>query len=242
MRRRRGVALAGLAAMLAVLAVLAVHNVPDGMTEEDIVYGDRILAAAGYEGPKRGFGDLTLFDNQIRAIAAVQDAVIKMAKLDEEITFDHPREPRDAFEQKRGLCYDRSRAIEKILGVIGFETRHVSIYSTEKRGAIFALLTPRNESHALTEVKTANGWMAIDPNVRWMGLTTDGELLTTVALRSVDVVKTRWAGGNGVAPHPIFLKSYIVVRGLYSRHGRFYPPYTPIPDINWRQLFQNFSD
>ena len=239
MRRRRGVALAGLAAMT---AVLAVHNVPDAVTEDDIVYGDRILAAAGYEGPKRGFGDLVLFENQIRAIAAVQDAVISMAKLDEEIPFGQAREPRDAFEQKKGLCYDRSRAIEKILAVIGFETRHVAVYGTDKRNALLALLTPGNDSHALTEVKTNKGWIAIDPNVRWMALTAEGQPLTVAGLRSLDMATARWSAGASAAPHPIFRKPYTFVRGLYSRHGRFYAPYSPIPDVNWRQLLENFSD
>jgi hypothetical protein len=245
MRRRRGIAAA---ASALVLAVIAVHNVPDAVTEEDRDYGERILAAAGYTGAERDFGafhafdNLNAFDNQIRAIDAVQDAVISMAKLDEEITFDHAREPRDAFEQKKGLCYDRSRTIEKILGSLGFETRHVAVYGTDKRNALLALLTPGNDSHALTEVKTNRGWMAVDPNVRWIGLTAEGQPLTVAALRSIDMATARWSGNGEAAPHPIFRKRYTFVRGLYSRHGRFYPPYTPIPDVNWRQLVQNFID
>lgn len=239
MRRRRGIAAA---ASALVVAILAVHNVPDAITEEDIVFGDRILAAAGYEGPKRGFGDLALFENQIRAIAAVQVAVISMAKLDEEIPFGTTREPRDIFEQKKGLCYDRARAIEKILSIIKFKTRHVSVYATDKRNAAMALLTPGNNSHALTEVKTARGWMVVDPNARWMALTPEGQPLDATALRNLDVRNARWAGTSDAKPHPIFSKPYVVVRGLYSRHGRFYPPYWPIPDVNWRQLLDNFGD
>ena len=114
MRRRRGIAAA---ASALVVAILALNNVPDGYTEEDIVYGDRILQAAGYEGPKRGFGDLALFENQIRAIAAVQDAVISMAKLDEEIPFDHAREPRDIVRAEEGaLLRPRPRNREDTLG------------------------------------------------------------------------------------------------------------------------------
>ena len=37
----------------------------------------------------------------------------------------------------------------------------------------------------------------------------------------------------------IYLHSFIYVYGLYSRHGRFYPPYNFIPDINYREFIQN---
>jgi hypothetical protein len=29
------------------------------------------------------------------------------------------------------------------------------------------------------------------------------------------------------------------IYSLYSRHGRFYPPYDPVPDVNWAELAQN---
>lgn len=245
MRRRRGIAAA---ASALVLAVFALHNVPDAVTEEDRDYGERILAAAGYTGAKREFGNLIAFDNvdafsnQFKAIAAVQDAVIRVAAQDDEIPFGHAREPRDAFEQKKGLCYDRSRTIEKLLAVLGLETRHVSVYATEGTSAIRALVTPGNDSHALTEVKTSRGWLAVDPNVRWMALTAEGTPLTVAGLRSIDMAHAAWASSPTVKPHSIFLKHFTFVRGLYSRHGRFYPPYTPIPDVNWRQLAQNFRE
>lgn len=229
------------AVLALIVAVLAMHNVPDAATEEDREYGNRILAAAGYEGAKRDFGDLTVFDNQVRAIQAVQDAAISIAKLDEEISQGSEREPRNVFEQKKGLCYDRSRAIEKMLAALGFEVRHVAIYATVARGTIAAVLTPGNDSHALTEVSTSKGWMLVEPNVPWIGLTADGRTVDAAALRSIDMADARWAPGVTGKPHPIFSNAYAYVRGLYSRHGGFYPPYTPIPDVNWRQLVQNFG-
>ena len=84
--------------------------------------------------------------------------------------------------------------------------------------------------------------MAVDPNVRWIGLSDDGRPLTITALRSIDLQSARWALGGSAVPHRIFRKSFIYVRGLYSRHGRFYPPYGPLPDVNWRQLAVNFAD
>ncbi|MGQ0673480.1 MAG: transglutaminase-like domain-containing protein [Hyphomicrobium sp.] len=230
-----------MAAAALAATVLAIHAVPDAATPEDRVYADRMLEAAGYVGQARDFGDLSQFENQLRAIAAVQDAVIEVAVTDAEIPFDRTREPRDAFELRKGLCYDRSRAIEKGLDALGLETRHVSVYAVDGRTALGALLTPGNDSHALTEVRTAKGWMAVDPNVRWVGRTADGEVLTVAGLRGLDLAAVRWEGGQSSPPHAIFSKPFVYILGLYSRHGRFYPPYTPVPDVNWRQLLQNFS-
>jgi hypothetical protein len=227
--------------MLALVVLAAIHDVPVSATQEDIQFGDLMLAEAGYSGPKRALGDLTSFDTQLKAILAAQDTVIRIAPRDEEIPFDRAREPRDLFEMRKGLCYDRSRALEKLLAMMGLESRHVAIYSTAKRGALAALLTPGNDSHALTEVKTARGWMTIDPNTRWIGLTQDGRVVDIAGLRALDAAKTAWAG-EGAQPHPIFSAPFVFVRGLYSRHGRFYSPYTPVPDVNWRQLVQNFTD
>jgi hypothetical protein len=42
--------------------------------------------------------------------------------------------------------------------------------------------------------------------------------------------------------NPIFRSDFTYVIGLFSRHGRFYPPFTPIPDVNWRQIVYNLVD
>ena len=221
--------------------VLWLHNVSAGASAEDQLFSYRILAEAGYASERKGFGDLSQFEDQIKAILSVQDAVIKLAKEDAEIPFDHEREPKDVYELRRGLCYDRSRAIEKLLATLGFEVRHVAVYATGGIGVVPALLTPGNASHALTEVKTAKGWLAVDPNVRWVALTSAREPLTVGAIRGRDRTSTQWAAEVSAAPHPIFNGSYTYIRGLYSRHGRFYPPYGPIPDVNLWQLLQNFT-
>ena len=40
---------------------------------------------------------------------------------------------------------------------------------------------------------------------------------------------------------PILGRPFTYLFGLYSRHGRFYPPYTPVPDLDWGQLGYNFG-
>ena len=37
----------------------------------------------------------------------------------------------------------------------------------------------------------------------------------------------------------IYTNFFVAVYGLYSRHGRFYPPYNLIPDINYGEFIQN---
>lgn len=40
----------------------------------------------------------------------------------------------------------------------------------------------------------------------------------------------------------LFKRPSVHIRGLYSRHGHFYPPYTPVPDFNVQQLLSNAGD
>ena len=88
-------------------------------------------------------------------------------------------------EAGKGLSYNRSRAIETILRLYGLEKRHVAIYSTAETGsAIRSLLTPGIDSHAISEVRTLNGWMAVDSNAPWIGPTADGEIVETSDMRA----------------------------------------------------------
>ena len=40
-------------------------------------------------------------------------------------------------------------------------------------------------------------------------------------------------------PFNIYMKPFIYIYGLYSRHGKFYPPYNLVPDINYGEFIQN---
>jgi hypothetical protein len=141
----------------------------------------------------------------------------------------------DLYEAKRGLCYDRSRAIEKVLSHLGFEVRHAAVYSTKKTGRLAAFLTPKTQSHAVTEVKTEHGWLVIDSNRRWIGLTSDGQPVALEALQDKSAEQT-WDTRLQEDMSPILAGPYTYLFGLYSRHGRFYPPYTPVPDVDWGQI------
>jgi hypothetical protein len=241
LRRRYGWRWRGwlLAALLTGVGFAAYQNVPTAVTVEDREYAERILAAAGYIGARREFGDLEDFEGQVRAIAAVQHAVLLAAPTDKGVALDRTREPKDVFELRQGLCFDRSRAMEKLLSYLGLDVRHVAVYATADRSVLAALVTPENPSHAVTEVRTEKGWMLIDSNKRWMGITRDRRPVSTAELRDLLSPTDGWAAESRAALNPIFVEDYVFIYGLYSRHGRFYPPFAPFPDVNYRQLLDN---
>lgn len=216
----------------------AVHNVDTAPTAEDRTYAGLILERAGYvPGTLAHPGG---FDAEIAAVLAVQDAVLDATPLGRGLPIGHTREPKDIAEAGQGLCFDRSRAIEKILATLGMETRHLAIYAIGKQGRLRALLTPGVDSHAVTEVRTARGWIAVDSNARWIGLDAEGRVWSVEALRARDPFTVAW---DPRVPERLswaqFAGPFTYVIGLYSRHGGFFPPYTPVPDVNYAQLLAN---
>lgn len=223
--------------VLVSITVFALHNVPTTLSDDDRTASHEILERAGYGQEWRTKLDLATYDGQVEAIIAVQDAVLKASPNDTDIPFDMPREPADLLRMQMGFCFDRSRAIEKILAMLGLETRHIAVYSTRKTGsALVSLLTPQVMSHAVSEVKTNKGWMVVDSNDRWIGLTRDNLPVSMETLRNTHASGTKWSARNEDRVNRIFTGEFTYVIGLYSRHGRFFPPYTRVPDVNWRDF------
>lgn len=228
--------LAGAAGAVLLVVTLAWHAVDTSVTADDAraIQGTLSGVAASPQDRKPGYED------EIRTIAAVQRAVLEAAPGNVGLALDRPREPRDLFEARSGLCYDRSRAIEKALRYLGFATRHVSIYSTVDTGsALKSLVTQGVPSHAVSEVLTGNGWLVVDSNAAWLSLDARGGPLSIDAIADAAKNGTRLQF-RSPPPTDIYLHPFTRVIGLYSRHGRFYPPYDPIPDVNYGELLQNF--
>ena len=230
---RRSLAVIAFVAVAAV-TIAATHDVPTRVTAADTaaanaLLGDEIAAPAAPES----------FAEEIALIGAVQDRVLAAAPENEGIPEGQPRELADLMRFGKGLCFDRSRAIETILRSLGFETRHAAIYSTAATGsALKSIATPRTPSHAVTEVKTRGGWLLVDSNQRWIGLTADGRAIDLGELRRQ--ADRRWHPLVRTPLPPIYADGrFTFVYGLYSRHGRFYPPYNIVPDVNWAELAQN---
>lgn len=240
-RFRRAFRISLAAALAGLVALVAVHDVPTGPTAEDARYARLILDEAGYRDVKQVQHSHD-FEGEVRVILAVQDAVLRVAGEDRAIPFGRPREPKDLYEVKHGLCFDRSRAIEKILTWLGFETRHVAVYATKATSVIAALTTRQSPSHAVSEVLTRKGWMVVDSNRRWIALDESRNVVSLADLRNGAAAEKGWAADSRARIDTIFTGPFVAIRGLYSRHGNFYPPYTPLPDYNLRQLLSNASD
>jgi hypothetical protein len=216
-------------------SVLAYHQVSDRVTEEDRLFipkyiGDQLLSTVRSQ---------MTYGNELDFILHVQRSVLAVAPGNEEIPFNTEREPKDLYLAKSGLCFDRSRVIEKILRYAGFETRHISIYSTKGISTpLKALMTPGVSSHAVTEVLTSRGWLVIDSNARWISVDSNGNPYSIKAVQSdIGAASILWAEP---LPSVIYKEGFLFIYGLYSRHGRFYPPHDFIPDVNYRELIQNW--
>jgi transglutaminase superfamily protein len=179
------------------------------------------------------------YEDEVNFIISVQHAVLNVAPGNEGIPFGQKREPKELYEAKTGLCFDRSRVIEKILRYSGFDARHVFMLSKEQAGpAIKAIMTVGVSSHAVTEVLTKNGWLIVDSNAHWVSTDADGSPISIEKIQSgvEHSVPIRW---GLEPPSTIYAKPFTFVYGLYSRHGYFYPPYNIIPDVNYGELLQN---
>jgi hypothetical protein len=231
-----------LAAALILGAVAALHNVPSAATEEDRAATHALLTAAGHPTDPAAYGQPSDFETQIKIVLAVQDAVLRATPKSVGLPLDHPREPADLMAAKVGLCFDRSRAIEKMLASFGFDVRHVAVFAVEEGQSHWsAFVGSFAKSHAVSEVRTAKGWMLIDSNDRWIALDGNRRPLDAEALQAAGATELVWAAESTAPLNRIFRKPFTYVIGLYSRHGRFYWPYTPVPDYNLRQLMANFG-
>lgn len=212
-------------AFLAIFILLAaVKNVPVEITRAD---------EAALRG-RLGLDPDTMaphgFDDEIRLVRLVQDRVLTEAPGGDGIPEFEAREPQDLMRLRSGLCYDRSRSIEKALSFLGFKTRHVYLLYGAGRSFLSALLRYRQPSHAVSEVLTSRGWLVIDSNSRWVSLTESSQPIGAAQI-------VRRSGEFSAIPE-YFKTPFWAIPGLYSRKGFFYRPYLPFPDINWPDLIE----
>ena len=227
-----------LLAFILVILFLIHSQVDNSLTEEDYVYIKKFLKEHNVQPFQTDLG----YTEEIRYIIAIQQAVLKRTPLENVINHYTEREPKDVYLAQAGACYDRSRVIEKILKTAGFLTRHISVYSLAKTGSTLkTLFLPGIQSHAVTEVKTEKGWLVVGSNNPWIGLDQENNPVSISAIQdSLGNEAIRWREGLLSKMHPIFKKPFTFVYGLYSRHGKFYPPYNDIPDINYLEFAHNF--
>ncbi len=198
------------------------------------------------------------FDSEIRFISMVQDSVIKDIQH-EQVSFSNAGNIRYYYENRKRFCFDRALLLEMLYRYYGFNVRHVFVYfrddNTETRDLDF--LKRKIYSHAMIEVKTQKGWMAVGTNHNWIGLDKTGQVLDIGQIRKELTAHTLTLVKNPVTGTPFFASlaqpsNYKFVYGLYSRHGEFLtsnpiekwmhkagiPSF--IPDYNIRALCYNF--
>ncbi len=212
-------------AVVGCIVLGAAHAVETEVTPADAAALAGILTGV----PRARSGVLA---DDIATIRAVQAAVLQTAPIHRPIPHGQTREPADLVRAAAGLCYDRSRAIEKALRLLGFDVRHVFLLSTAAHSPLAALVTPGVASHAVTEVETVAGWLVVDSNAPWISVDRTGRPVSMADLqdRLADVPPVP----DGIYREPVW-----PIYGLYSRHGRFFPPFNGIPDVHWGELLGN---
>lgn len=139
-----------------------------------------------------------------------------------------------------GMCYDRAYTLEVLLRQSGFETRHVALYlNNPKRANWKELLTKNQQSHASTEVLTQKGWLIVEPDQPWLGLTTDS--LPHCYFENHKMNELEWLQTPPTNTEWHLQNDAIQVYGLYARHGNFSAPFNCIPDVNWWELTYNIG-
>lgn len=169
--------------ILSVGVVLAFHNVSRDITGEDRLYVSKILESAGYSGVSE---KPESFSEQIDAILAVQDAVLRTTPVQKKIPPKRTREPKDLFLSDHAQCSDRARVIDKALRIQGFQTRYAAIFEAQDSGDLMAVFDSKARSHALVEVLTNKGWMMVDTNDRWVSLDSNDAPVSLAEWRTVE--------------------------------------------------------
>ena len=170
---------------------------------------------------------------QIECVSSIQNKIFSIVLVSHDgIGYNRTREPKDLVKEKKGLCYDRSRFIEKVFTFYNINYRHVAIHFTDDNSS-FPYLKKGSFSHAFTEIYTSKGWMVVDSIEPFIGMDKKGKVYTAKAIKEKQNFKDIH---NNTLPLNLTLGDYSVIYGLYSRHGKYYPPYNKLPDINWGQF------
>jgi hypothetical protein len=104
--------------------------------------------------------------------------------------------------------------------------------------AIKTLLTPGGFSHAISEVLTSRGWLVVDSNAIWFSLDKNDRPIPLEDLW-FGLENSKPVEWKNEAPSFLYNEPFIFVYGLYSRHGKFYPPYNFVQDIHIGEFIQN---
>lgn len=229
-------------AALGLLIIAATHNVSKTITKEDQEYIYKIVKLYGYDWDTLSTHDD--FVDEIADIRAIQRSILGLTSLQKQVPSNQTRDPKDLYTLRHAQCSDRSRVMDKMLRLAGFDSRVASVYGADKVPThLHAFLSDdksKVRSHSMVEAKTSKGWMMVDTNDQWIGLDAQYnpiDLETWQNEMSDD--PQFWHKSNEGEIYELMKNHYTYVYGLYARHGYFYPPYNFIPDVSWEDLLEN---
>lgn len=190
------------------------------------------------------------FETEVRFINAAQKAVI-FNVAHEEIAQSKFGDLSYYYKNRKGLCYDRAVLMEKFFSFYGFDFRHIYLFfgDNNKTPSFTSLFKKGLASHALLEVKTKKGWMAIGTNADWIGLTQDNNVMSVPLIRQklqTGKLNLKEYATRGNVFWKVKKQNFQFIYGLYSRHGDFFTSssmmsfFHILPDYNLRMLLYNF--
>lgn len=225
---------------IAFAALVDHFNVDRTLTNEDRYYIKLYLPNV-----REGIAPSLSYEEQIKLIKQAQEAVHLRTTGWEGIPEGQTREPKQLYLGRTGVCYDRSRVLEKIFTYLGFTSRHLALYERQPyQHSYTTVLFQHVPSHAISEVLTNKGWLMVDSNDLWISLDSNRRPVSMPQMqaRYRRAEKIDWATSVLKHDEAFYNNRCIALYGIYSRHGRFYPPYASgIPDFRVRGLFYNFE-
>lgn len=212
-----------LAAVLFAL-FLIYHNVSGEVTDQDRL-------ALSKMGSLQNVDHLT----DVEKALVLVDQMQVLIRKDFAIPKRNEREPIDLLRYRTGATYDWARSACKFFKIHQIRARQVSLYQTD--GGLMSVFNPSIEWWASVEVFQDGVWGLVDPFSGWTTLDADGVFHPTEDINDKTI---KWKDNKGPLLHDFQKQRLFPVYGILSRHGQYYPPYSPFPDYNFQDLKLNF--
>ncbi len=219
--------LLGMGAFLMVAVFLSANGVDTTVTDQD----REIIAKLGVDD---SCGQIDDHGDEMECISQVQAAIYERYPSTRDAFVKGVTDHRVADYDARGYgsCYDRATFIEQALRHYGFDVRRVAIFKSQSSPLNY--LKPGIRSHALSEVKTSKGWMVVESIDPLLGVDRRGRIYTMGDIRQGLREGSIDDDTFGLAiPEDFFDGEFVYVYGLHSRHGYFFEPHLPVPEIDW---------
>jgi hypothetical protein len=168
-------------------------------------------------------------ENKDLNIVTAEDLTKLVETIWDKIPYAHPENIilkklnyNELVKRRTGVCYERACIIEHELSSLGFKTRRLFILYKDEGNFMAKFFSKGSRSHAMLEVLTEKGWLAVDTNSKYIGVRVGNQFYDSIT-KTVDM--------------PSYLKDdYYIIVGLIARHGIFDGKFKYIPSINFHDL------